>query len=480
MAAFNQFEANQKQTIRSFLDQTAPERERWIQTNSYYYQDLYRIIAKVIPPGSLVCHIGCDTPGLLNFLAPSEGLGICLTEMQKESLQQVAANQACLKFQTIDSMESKNQKFDFIVVTSLGYFFDIQDLIQKVRYICHPHSRVLFINYNFLWEPLFFLAEKIKLRMPQPIQRQNMVPTHHVVNLIQLAQFQLVKWSSHLLFPLFIPFFSPICNRFLVSIFPFQYLASTEIIVIRPIQKMDGPIPLSVVVPCKNEKGNIEAIVTRTLAMNPAPEIILVDDQSTDGTLEEMRRCITMYGNEKIRVVQGPGQCKAEAVRAGIHAATGELIAILDADLAVAPEELPRCLQPLLDGTADFVNTIRFVYPQENKAMRWLNIFGNRLFALIFTYLLRQRIGDTLSGTKVFWKKDYLKIDALKNDWIWRDQWGDFEQLLGASRLGLKIVDIPVHYAERTYGETKMKNRLKNGLHMLKLCLGGLIRLRFG
>ena len=252
----------------------------------------------------------------------------------------------------------------------------------------------------------------------------------------------------------------------------------THILVARVKTLPPRPVRCSVVIPCKNERGHIAPIVERMAQVGDETELVFVDDCSTDGTAEEIQRCIAEYPDKNIQLVQGPGISKGKAVRVGFHAATGDVIGILDADIAVAPEELPKCFDPLINGHADFVNTVRFVYPQQGRAMRIPNILGNKVFALIFSVLLQQRIGDTLCGTKVFWKKDYKNIELYKDFWIWRDRWGDFEQLLGASKLGLKIIDVPVHYMERTYGETKMKNRLENSLLMLKVCLAGLLKLR--
>ncbi len=335
------------------------------------------------------------------------------------------------------------------------------------------------MNYNTLWTPLFILAEKLKLRMPQTILRENMIPSTHIINLLQLSQLGLVYWGKHILMPVNIPLLSWLANRFFASFFPFRLFSSTDILIARPLKKRKSPITCSVIVPCKNERGHIEDIASRMPQLTQSTEIVFVDDKSDDNTADEMRRMQKLYPQHNILIVDGPGIGKAEAVRAGIHVSKGDIIAILDADLAVAPEELPKCIQPLLDSSADFVNTVRFVYPQDAGAMRFANIIGNRAFALVFTFLLRQRITDTLSGTKVFWREDYAHIDRLKTNWIWRDKWGDFEQLLGASKMGLKIVDIPVHYMERTYGKTKMNKRFQNGVHMLKLCLGGLLNLRF-
>ena len=296
--------------------------------------------------------------------------------------------------------------------------------------------------------------------------------------MLELAGMETVRWDAHILIPFFIPFVSWFCNKFFSSIFPFRFFSMIHILIARTRKIPSRPVKVSVVVPFKDEKGHIEPIVKRMVKVGDEVELLFVDDCSTDGSGDEVNRCISENQDMDIKCVEGPGISKGEAVRAGFKAASGDILAILDADIAVAPEELPKCIDPLINGHADFVNTIRFVYPLQGGAMRWLNIMGNKAFAFIFSIILQQRIGDTLSGTKVFWKEDYSNIERYRDFWIWRDRWGDFEQLLGASKLGLKIMDVPVHYMERTYGETKMTGRLRNAWVMLRMCFAAYTRLR--
>jgi len=368
--------------------------------------------------------------------------------------------------------------FDYIVVTNLGYSFDIQDEFRRLRRFCHHRTKIVAVNNSYLWEPLYSLGEKLRMRIPQPTQRQNWVPTHVILDMLRLSSMEMVRWDAHILVPFNVPGLAWFCNKFMASVWPWRFFSMVHVIVARVDAAPPKPVRCSIVVPCRNERGHIEGIVERMPPIGDETELVFVDDRSTDGTGDEVRRLIAAHPARRIVCIEGPGVSKGEAVRCGFRAATGDVLAILDADIAVAPEELPKCLAPLIEGHADFVNTVRFVYPQQTKAMRGLNVLGNKVFALIFSVLLQQRIGDTLCGTKAFWKKDYENIDRYRDFWTWRDRWGDFEQLLGASKLGLKIVDIPVHYMERTYGETKMKNRFENGLLMLKVCLAGLFKLR--
>lgn len=473
---FHAWRQQQEQAVAVFLDAMCATRERWIRKNSYYYRALYALIANYLPPDTSVCQVGCDAPNLLMALGARDAVGFCVTPTQQAACQGRDPSRTYLSLAALPTVA---RQFDYVVITSVGYWFDVQELFRDIAHLCHARTRLLVVNYNFLWEPLFLFGEKIGVRMPQPLQRQNMVPSHHVANLLGVSGYEMVQWHPNLLLPIHIPLVAWFANKFCSRLFPFRWFASTDLLVARPVRQATRPVTVAVVVPCKNECDNIEAIVRRMPLLAEGTEIVFVDDRSTDGTGAEMRRCAAAYPHKAIRVVEGPGVSKAEAVRAGCHAARGDIVAVLDADLAVAPEELPKCIQPLLDGTADFVNTVRFVYPQQDRAMRWLNVAGNRLFALLFSCIIRQRIGDTLCGTKVFWKVDYRSIDAFKDFWIWRDQWGDFEQLLGASKMGCKIVDVPVHYARRRHGETKMQRRFWNGWHMFKLCLAGLWKLRF-
>jgi hypothetical protein len=473
---FFTYSEEQKNEIRSFLDSIADEREKFIRRNRYYYSLLKGLVSDHIPPGSRVCHVGCDTGGFLESLEPAEGVGICLSGRFAEICSE--RHPEFTFYYTGWEEQLSGSEFDYILLTNPGYLFDIQEVLDRLEALCHNRTKLIVVNNNYLWEPVFSIGEKLGLRVPQPVRKQNFVPTHVIEDMLVLAGMETVRWDAHILIPFFIPLVSWFCNKLFSSVFPFRLFSLVHILIARTRKTPPRPVKVSVVVPCKDEKGHIEPIIKRMVKTGDETELLFVDDRSTDGTGDEVRRCMELYPDIDIRCVEGPGISKGEAVRVGFEAASGDILAILDADIAVAPEELPKSVDPLIEGHADFVNTVRFVYPQQGGAMRWLNIMGNKVFAFIFSVILQQRIGDTLSGTKVFWKEDYKNIARYKNFWIWRDRWGDFEQLLGASKLGLKIMDVPVHYMERTYGVTKMKNRLENGILMLKVSFAGLFKLR--
>ena len=209
-------------------------------------------------------------------------------------------------------------------------------------------------------------------------------------------------------------------------------------------------------------------------------EIIFCDVKSTDGTSEEVHRMKRECSDRDIKLVSGPGICKAQNVWTGFRAATGDILMILDADLTVMPEELPCFFDAIVSGKGEFINGSRMVYPMQQQAMKFTNMLGNKFFSMLFAHLLDQRIRDTLCGTKVLWRRDWQRLEPLLGTWGVEDRWGDYEELFGASRLHLRIMDLPVHYQERIYGTTKMVKVFHNGLRMLRMCLACFRKLKLG
>jgi glycosyltransferase involved in cell wall biosynthesis len=248
----------------------------------------------------------------------------------------------------------------------------------------------------------------------------------------------------------------------------------------KPVPRDPNAVSVSVIVPCKNEQGNIESAVRRIPDMGRHTEILFCDDRSTDGTADEVRRMQHEHPDRDIRLIDGPGICKAENVWTGFRAARCDVLMILDADLTVIPEELPLFFNALVEGHGEFINGSRLVYPMRKGAMKLINMVGNKFFGLAFSYLLGQTIKDTLCGTKVLWRSDWERIEPLLNSWGVSDRWGDYELLFGAAKRHLRIVDLPVHYQERIYGTTKMVKVFRNGLIMLRMCAASFLKLKLG
>jgi glycosyltransferase involved in cell wall biosynthesis len=252
-----------------------------------------------------------------------------------------------------------------------------------------------------------------------------------------------------------------------------------RVAVARPEPESMQNASVSIVIPCRNEEGNIQAAVERIPEFGGHIEIIFCDDKSTDGTADKVREMQRKYPEKDIKLVDGPGICKADNVWTGFDAASCDILMILDADLTVIPEELPYFYEAIVKGRGEFINGSRLVYPMHDEAMRICNIIGNKFFSLLFTYILDTPIKDTLCGTKVVRRSDFVRIKAIRGCWGVKDRWGDYELIFGAARNHLKIIDLPVHYMERTYGETKMTNRFKNGMIMLRFSIASMFGIKF-
>jgi glycosyltransferase involved in cell wall biosynthesis len=228
----------------------------------------------------------------------------------------------------------------------------------------------------------------------------------------------------------------------------------------------------SVIIPCYNEAGNIVDCLRRIPKMGSFTEVIVVDDGSSDGTAAMVNADLNPEVTIKL-ISNKVNRGKGHAVREGFDRATGDVLMILDADMAVMPEELPRFLRIIEDGVADFVNGTRVIYPMESKSMPVLNYFGNKCFSIILSWIMQQRVSDTLCGTKAMLRKDYKRIT------LQDASWGDFDLLFGAAKLCLKIRELPVHYKIRKAGESKMK-AFRHGWILLRVCLRGFAELRLG
>ncbi len=467
-----------KDALRGLLDAQAPESDRWRRKNRYYYEEVERIVRFHVPQGSTVLEIGCGTGNLLAAVAPSRGVGI---DISPKALEIARSNHPGLTFLVGDAEDIPLSKpFDYILLSDLiGYLDDVQRAFEQLDRVCHPRTRVILTYFNYLWEPVLRSGERLGIKRPQP--DQNWLSLADLQNLLSLAGFQTVSMGYKILLPVRIPLLSFLCNRVLANLPLLRKLCLVETIIARP-----APIPVpeetlscSVVVPARNERGNIKDAVRRIPAMGRHTEIVFVEGNSRDGTAEEIERVIAVYPERDVKLLrQGSGAGKGDAVRKGFAAATGDVLMILDADLTVPPEELPKFLKVLCSGRGEFVHGSRLVYPMEKQAMRFLNTLGNKFFSLAFTWLLDQRFKDTLCGTKVLYRRDYERIAAGRSYFGDFDPFGDFDLIFGAAKLDLKIVEIPIRYRDRTYGTTQI-SRFRHGWLLLRMCLFALRRIKF-
>jgi len=440
----------------------------WRRRNSYYYGWLDRIYKFSVRPGSRVLHVGCEYGDLLAAVKPSYGVGI---DTDEKTIEIARKRFPDLKFYTADPHNLQlEEKFDYVLVcNSLGRWHDIQQVLERIRPATDENTRIIVTYYNYLWEWILRIGSAVGIRRPRPYQ--NWLPPEDIANLLSLAGFEVIRSDSFVLLPKRIPPLTSIFNYFLaiLPVFRALNLISLEIARPTPEVKRDDGLSVSVIVPCRNEKGNIAEAIKRIPQMGRETEIIFVDGNSTDGTAQEIEQQIKENPQHKISLIhQGNGTGKGDAVRKGFAATKGDILVIQDADLTAPPEDLPKFFRAIRDGKGEFINGSRLVYPMEKQAMRTLNLLANKFFGALFTWLLGQRFRDTLCGTKMISRKNYELISANRSYFGDFDPFGDFDLIFGAIKQNLKVIEVPVAYKARTYGETNI-SRFRHGWLLLKM-----------
>jgi Glycosyl transferase family 2 len=349
-------------------------------------------------------------------------------------------------------------------------------MLEALHRLCSRETRLVVVYYSHLWEPLIRLAEWIGWRARQ--SEQNVFSPADIHALADLSDFEVIKAECRLLSPLRLLGIGPLINRF-ISILPLiRHLSLRHYSVCRSLRQSHEDIrSASVIIPARNEKGNIEAAITRMPRFCGDLEIIFVEGHSSDGTPMEIKRVAETYSDLDIKVMTQPGSGKADAVFAGFAAARGDVLMILDADLTVPPEQLPKFWRSIASGKGEFVNGSRLVYPMEKGAMQFLNLVANKSFSLLFSWLLNQRFTDTLCGTKVLRRSDYQRLQAGRSYFGDFDPFGDFDLIFGATKLNLRCVEVPIRYSARTYGETQI-SRFRHGLLLIRMVIFAFFRIK--
>lgn len=460
-----------------------------------YQRRLLRVHQLAIAPNQRVLELGCGAGDLLAALNPSEGVGVDLAPRMVELAAARHAKRPNLTWITADAAKVAQgglagaAPFDVIVLSDLlNDVWDVQELLASLQPLCAPHTRLVMNCFSRLWQ--WPLAAARRWGMARPQLLQSWLTAEDVENLLTLSGFELVRRWSEVLLPADVPLLAPVCNRVLAKFAPFRWFDLTNMFVARPSpasaagRRTGAPPMVSVVVPARNEAGNIARIVDSIprrfddVAGGMPVELILVEGNSTDDTWEQIGRVVAERGRHDIVVLKQPGKGKGDAVRAGFAAATGDILLILDADLTVHPDTLPLFCAAIATGKGEFINGVRLVYPMEEKAMRLLNLIANRFFGVAFSWLLGQRIRDTLCGTKVIWRRDYDRLAANRAYFGNFDPFGDFDLIFGAAKLNLRILDLPVRYRERTYGDTNI-HRWRHGVLLFRMLGVAMRRLKF-
>ena len=469
-----------KQKIADLFDRFAARQNPWARRAGMYYSYVTKLVQRLVPSAGRVLEMGCGGGDLLASLEPQRGLGLDISEGMVELARQRHSD---MEFRVEDAEQvALEEKFDAVLMVNLvGQLDDVYAALKTARSGLGERGRLVIVYYNHLWEPVLRLASLLKLRAPIP--EENWLPLAQVENLLHLTDFEVVRSGRRMLCPKFIPGLSWLLNTWIAPLPLINNLSLVEYVVARP-----RPVPrtetapaatCSVIIPTRDERGNIEAAIDRTPDMGSHTELIFVDGNSTDGTVEEIERMIREHPERDIKFLsQGDGVGKGDAVRKGFDLATGDVLMILDSDLTMPPEDLPKYFEILASGQAEFVNGCRLVYPMEDEAMRFLNKIANHFFGRLFSWLIEQAVRDTLCGTKVLFREDYRRIAANRSYFGDFDPFGDFDLLFGAARLNLKIADLPIRYRERTYGEIKI-HRFRHGLILLRMSLFAARKLKF-
>lgn len=445
---------------------------------SGYHRRLAEIYRNLIPPGSSILEIGCGTGHLLASLHPSRAVGV---DFSAAMLAQAREKHPECEFVQADAHTLRlGEPFDFVILSDLlNDLWDVQSVLEIAHRHCHASTRLIINSYSHLWQIPLELAARLGLA--KPTLEQNWLEVEEILNLLYQAGFDNLRTFPEFLWPFDLPVLEPLINRVLVRFWPFNWLALTNVFVARlhPQSSAGKPAPtVSVMIPARNEAGNIPEIFKRVPQMGSQTELVFVEGHSRDDTYQAILDNIAAHPEIKCIALKQTGEGKGDAVRAGFASASGDILMILDADLTVPPEDLPRFYYSLISGKGEFINGVRLVYPMEKQAMRFLNLLGNKFFSLAFSWLLGQPIGDTLCGTKVLWRRDYARIAANRSYFGDFDPFGDYDLLFGAARLNLKIVDMPIRYRERTYGSTNIQ-RWKHGWLLLKMVTFAARRIKF-
>jgi SAM-dependent methyltransferase len=442
----------------------------------YYASRLESVFRLTIPEGARVLEIGCGQGRLLAALKPSVGVGV---DFSPEMVAQARAAHPDLDFQLADAheLELGDQCFDFIVISDvINDLWDVQAVLEKLRPCCTPATRLVFNFFSHLWQLPLALAQT--LGVAKPTQPQNWFTRHDLNNLLQLSGYEVLREWEEVVVPLRVPFLAYLANRFFSRVAPFRWFAMTNFMVARPVAQATASPTVSVIVAARNEEGHIEELMKRIPEMGGGTEIIFVEGNSSDDTWGAIERAITGHPHRNCKLLKQPGKGKGDAVRTGFDAATGDILMILDADITVPPEDLPRFYQILASGQGEFANGVRLVYPMQDDAMRFANLVGNKFFSWAFSWLLGQSIRDTLCGTKVLWEKDYRRIARNRAYFGDFDPFGDFDLLFGAAKLNLKIMEVPIRYRARRYGETNIQ-RWRHGVLLLRMVIFAARRIKF-
>jgi SAM-dependent methyltransferase len=455
-------------------DHVARKRDSWKGWGGPYHARLSEVYRFLVSPGLRVLEVGCGQGELLASLRPGRAVGV---DFSPEMIARGRSGHPDIVFLQADAhnLSAIDEQFDIIIFSDLvNDLWDVQAAFQEVRRFCHPWTRVIMNFRSGLWQLPLALSQRLGLA--SPTLPQNWLTPEDARGMLRLAGFEAIRSWHEVILPIAA---SGLFNKLLVRFWPFTQLALANFIIARPQpQPVEAQPSVSVIIPARNESGNIAAVFERLPEMGSGMQLIFVEGHSRDDTYDAIQREIAAHPGRRSELWRQAGIGKADAVRLGFAHSDGDILMILDADLTVRPEDLPRFYEALRSRQGEFINGVRLVYPMERQAMQGLNLIGNKLFSLAFSWILGQPLKDTLCGTKALWRNDYELIVANRSYFGEFDPFGDYDLIFGAAKLSRKILDLPIRYRERTYGSTNI-SRWRHGVLLLRMVAIAAARLKF-
>ncbi|MCC5838845.1 MAG: glycosyltransferase [Opitutales bacterium] len=440
-----------------------------------YRKILGRYLRFYIPEGHRVLEVGCGDGSLCQELPGRPYTGLDLSPEQVDAARR--ANPENTFHCGAGEVFSFDDTYDTLLLSDvLNEAADVQALLANLRNAATAETRLVINVHNTLWRPILGTARRLGLKPVRPLQ--NWLSSEDILNLLDLGGWELVRHECRVLCPHPLLGLGTLANRLLAPLFPWACLSLFFIARPKPVERRAEDFSVSIIIPARNEAGNIEAAVRRTPQLGKSTEIIFVEGHSSDETWATIQRVIAENPDRPIRAFQQSGKGKGDAMRLGYEKAKGDILMILDADLTVPPEDLPKFFEAIASGQAEFANGVRLVYPMEVAAMRFLNMCGNKFFSLLFSWLLSLPIKDTLCGTKVFRRHHYDLIEANRAFFGDFDPFGDFDLIFGAAKLNLRIRDIPIRYQSRVYGEPQI-DRWRDGWLLIRMSWFAARKLKF-
>lgn len=449
--------------------------KKYYRMNNYYHSYIRKLVLQVIPKDASVLEFSSRGGEILSRLPNKNKLGV---EFDEDYIREAEKRNSVKIIRYQDLVHLKTVKFDYILLSNtLSNTKDVQTFINEIKRFTHERTRVVVFYFNFFWKPFFDLGERLGIKFPENIEH-NWLSEYDIDNFFYLENFEKVNNSKRFIIPYRIPYISDFINKYISPLPLINQLSLIHYSVFRPIPKPKD-YSVSIIIPARNEEGNMRGIFKKIPKLGKKTEIIFVEGHSKDNTYQMIDEEIKKYrGEYKVKLYKQKGKGKGDAVRLGFSKANNDLLMILDADLTVGPEELYKFYHAIKEGKGELVMGSRLIYPMEKQAMRTLNILGNKFFSMAFTFLLDQKIKDTLCGTKVLLKNDYFRIAGNRKTFGDFDPFGDYDLIFGAAKLNFKILEIPIRYKERTYGTTNI-SRFIHGLLLFKMVYFAAKKMKF-